>query len=122
MATTHSAAVRATLAGAIKTAAEDGGNPRLKVYAADDTLLVDFPITFGAVSAAAIAVQSTPVSATAEAGIGTKTATKYSVTTAAGAEIYSGTAGAAGDIVVSPADITAEQTVQLTSHSYTAPV
>jgi hypothetical protein len=126
MAITHLTAVRNALADLIddlvNAGAGDNGTLAL-IESAGPTDIVEFDFNataFGAASDGVITLADTPIEGTASAS---GTVNLFEVRDADGGVVYTGSvteSGGGGDLIIDNAEINATQSVNLTSHSYTA--
>lgn len=124
MALTHSTATRSTLADAFDDVVNTGAGTATLVIKDGATPLVTIDLqspAFGAASSGVITLAGVPLSATASAG---GTADGFDIEDRDGTVVASGTVtatGGGGDIELDNTSIASDQTVEITSLTYTAP-
>ena len=128
MTISHSTSARNSLADQIDTLVNGGStDPQgdlVLIESAGPSDLVEFNLqdpAFGAASSGTITLQGTTISTTADAA---GTVDQFEVRDKDNSVIYSGTVtstGGGGDLEMDNTTVTNGQSVELTSHSYTAP-
>jgi hypothetical protein len=123
MAITHGTTTRGTLAQAVLDAVNGGSAAgKLKILTSGDAVLCTITLQDPAHtrSGAVLTLAGVPLSGTAS---GTGTAAKFTVTDSNDNIIYQGSVGTGGsDLTIDNTSIASGQTVQVTSHTYTAAV
>jgi hypothetical protein len=123
MAITHGTTIRGVLAEAIKTGVDQGSTfGKLKILTAADALLATITLQDPAFSrsGAVLTLLGVPLSTTASA---TGTATKFIISDSDDNVQYQGTCGQSGsDLTIDNASVVSGQTIQITGHTYTAPL
>jgi hypothetical protein len=121
MAITHGTTTRGALALAVLDAVNGGASAgKLKIYTSGDGLLCTITLSDPAYtrSGAVLTLAGVPLSGIAS---GTGNAAKFSVTDSDDNVVLQGSVGTSGaDLTINNASITTGQTVNVTSHTYTA--